>query len=72
MTTANVPKAESVPVVDDGNTADEAFDERKAPGDGENRTPLRLDKHGLPLSPQPTTLKSDPLVCHTSENTPLT
>jgi hypothetical protein len=29
---------------------------------GKENPPLRLDKHGLPLMPQPTSYKDDPLV----------
>ncbi len=30
---------------------------------GKENPSLRLDKHGLPLMPQPTSYKDDPLVC---------
>jgi hypothetical protein len=60
--TTTMPHTED-PVIDGSKTPDEILDEHKPSSDGEGMTPPRLDKHGLLLSPQPTTLKSDPLVC---------
>lgn len=34
----------------------------------QNTSQLKLDKKGLPLSPQPTARKDDPLVCREDKN----
>ena len=62
-------KTEFLPTEQDNeysrDVSDDIADTKGGALEAEDTSNLKLDKHGLPLLPQPTNRKDDPLVCET-------